>query len=504
MRYLKKYNLLFLALVLLIGLYACLRLYHLTNFPIFTDESIYIRWSQIALNDASWRFISLTDGKQPMFVWIAMLTLKLFDDPVFGGRFVSVIAGFFSLLGITLLGREIFKNTKIGLFTGFLYVIYPFALMYDRLALYDSLVAMFIIWSLYFSILLVRHVRLDLGMILGMIIGGGMLTKSSANFGFILLPFSLLLFPFKKHFDKNRLIRWVLFAVVAFVIANVIYNMLRLSPFFHIIGEKNLTFIYSFHDWIQNPFAYVIGNLQGLGSWDISYLTLPFLVLIPAAFVVNKKYTGEKLLLLAWFIVPFMALAFFGKVIYPRFTLFMTMPLVVLGAYSLYVLQQYTKNLWLKLLIVIVFIGQFLYFDYKILFDINNAPLPQAEKDQMITGWAGGTGVKETITFLQEKAQNGKIFVGTEGTFGLMPSSLEMYLVQNPNITIKSYWPINEAPPQEILDASKKMPTYVVFYQPCPSCKESGFAPQSWPVKPVFQVRKPLNGSLYTLYQVTQ
>ena len=501
-KYFKKYQLVSLLLVLLVVGYLGTRLFHLTNFPIFTDEAIYIRWSQIALHDASWRFISLTDGKQPMYVWIALFTLKLFHDPLFAGRFVSVIAGFFSLIGITLLGREIFKDTKIGLFAGLIYVLYPFSLMYDRLALYDSLVAMFIIWSLYFSVLLVRHVRLDIALILGMIIGGGMWTKSSADFGFILLPFSLLLFPFKKHFDRARLFRWVVFALVAFLLANAMYNLLRLSPFFYIIGEKNLTFIYSFHDWIQSPFAYVFGNLKGLISWDVSYLTIPFLVLIPVAFFINKKFIGEKLLLLVWFIVPFMALAFFGKVIYPRFTLFMTMPLIVLGAYSLYVLQQYTKNLWLKVLIILVFLGQFAYFDYKILFDINNSPLPEAEKNQMITGWAGGTGVKETIAFLQEKAQNEKIFVGTQGTFGLMPYALEIYLVDNPNIIIKSYWPVNEVPPRDLIDASKKMPTYVVFYQPCSSCKESGYAPSTWPVKPVFRVRRPLNGSLYTLYQV--
>jgi hypothetical protein len=375
--------------------------------------------------------------------------------------------------------------------------------MYDRLALYDSTVAMFMVWSLYFTVLLVRHVRLDLGMILGMIIGGGMLTKSSADFGYILLPFSLLLFPFKKHFDKQRLIRWVIFAFVAFVLANIIYNVLRLSPFFYIIEQKNLTFIYSFHDWIRSPFAYVWGNLQSLILWDLWYITIPFAILIPVAFIVSKKFVGEKLLLLAWFIVPFMALAFFGKVIYPRFTLFMTMPLVILGGYGLYVLQQKTKSLWLKILIILVFLGQFLYFDYKIIFDINNAPLPKAEKDQMITGWAAGSGVKETVAFLQDKAQSGKIFVGSEGTFGLMPYALEIYLGKNPNITIEGYWPINTAPPQDLLDASKKMPTYVVFYQPCPICQYSGVAPQAWPVKQIFQVKKPLNGSLYTLYQVT-
>jgi 4-amino-4-deoxy-L-arabinose transferase-like glycosyltransferase len=497
-----KNKLLILSLIILAILYGAIRLYHLTTFPIFTDEAIYIRWSQIALHDGAWRFISLTDGKQPMYIWIGMVMIKLFQDPLFAGRFVSVLAGFGSLIGFILLGREVFKDTRFGIFSGFIYLLYPFALMYDRLALYDSLVAMFIIWSIYFSALLARHNRLDLGMILGFIIGGGMLTKTSANFGFILLPFSLLLFPFKKHVDKRSLFLWILYSGAAFLIANGMYNFLRLSPFFHIIGEKNFTFIYSFIDWIQSPFAYVFGNLKGLSAWLIGYLSIPFLLLIPASFFVNKKFQKEKLYLLIWFLVPFFALAFFGKVIYPRFILFMTMPLLLLSSYGLYTLLLSAKRFRLQCVIALVFLIQFIIVDYFILTDLNHAPIPQAERDQMITGWAGGTGVKETVAFLQKESKNKKIYVGTQGTFGLMPYALEIYFFDNPNVTIKSYWPLTDIPPADIITASKTMTTYVVFYQPCSTCKEAGDAPSTWPVTPVLQFQKPDSVMKYTLYQV--
>ena len=62
--------------ILLGALFAATRLTHLATLPIFTDEAIYIRWSQIGMRDANWRFISLTDGKQPMFTWIMMIFLS--------------------------------------------------------------------------------------------------------------------------------------------------------------------------------------------------------------------------------------------------------------------------------------------------------------------------------------------------------------------------------------------------------------------------------------------
>src|SRR5258706_6489945 len=109
MSFLRK-NFWFLFGICLLTLFFFTRFYNILNLPIFTDEAIYVRWAQIASNDAAWRFISLTDGKQPMFVWIAMVLMKFIQDPLFAGRTVSVIAGFFSMIGLFFVGNELFKN----------------------------------------------------------------------------------------------------------------------------------------------------------------------------------------------------------------------------------------------------------------------------------------------------------------------------------------------------------------------------------------------------------
>jgi len=431
-----------------------------------------------------------------------MILMRFIHDPLLAGRLVSVGAGVVSLVGIFFLTSEIFSNRKIGILASLLYVLFPFSLVYDKLALYDSLVAALIVWALYFEVLLVRRLRLDLAMILGIIMGLGMLTKTSNNFAFILLPFSLLLFNFKDNKRKVNLRNWVIFAVVSVVIANAMYMVLRLSPFYHIIGEKNLTFIYSFKEILQDPFGHLIGNLKGLSTWLVEYITIPFLILIISSFLVGRKYFKEKLLLLVWFIVPFMALAVFGKVIYPRFILFMTMPLLVLGAYALFYMITFSKKVWLKGLVLVVFLLMFVINDFFILTDFIRASIPQSDKSQFIASWPSGVGVSETITFLKEKAQAQKIYVGTEGTFGLMPYSLEIYLKDNPNIKTQGFWPITDVPPKEAVEAAKVMPTYFVFYQPCPSCPTTGVAPKFWPVRQIFQIPKLEKGSYYTLYQL--
>jgi 4-amino-4-deoxy-L-arabinose transferase-like glycosyltransferase len=501
MEFLKKHAWIFLGLGIF-TLYFFTRLYNILGLPIFTDEAIYVRWAQIASNDAAWRFISLTDGKQPMYVWIAMVLMKLIHDPLLAGRIVSVIAGFFSMIGLFFLTNEIFKNRKIALFTSFMYVIYPFSLVYDRMALYDSLVAMFIIWAIYFEILLVRHLRLDLALILGMIMGGGMLTKTHANFALILLPLSLLLFNFRAKNWKKLLGKWIIFALVAVFIANAMYLVLRLSPFFHIIETKNYVFSYQPQELLQAPFAYFLHNLSPLSDWVIKYMTLPFLVLVVASFLTGKKYLKEKLLLLAWFILPIVATAFIGRLLYPRFILFMTIPLLILGTYALYQMVVFAKKIWLKIIICVVFLMMFVVNDFYIITDLAKAKIPRSDLGQFIVSWPSGGGVKETIDYLTEKSKTEKIYVGTEGTFGLMPYALEMYFINNPNVTIKAFWPVNDTMPEEVITASKSMPTYFVFYQPCSPCARAGIAPKQWPVTQIFQIKKLEKEVYYTLYQV--
>ena len=486
----------------IIALYFFTRLYNILGLPIFTDEAIYVRWMQIAENDPDWLFISLTDGKQPLFIWAGIPLLNLFSDPLFAARMVSVFAGFFSLIGIFFLASELFNNKKLGLLASFLYALFPFALVYDRIALYDSMVATFVIWGLYLGVLLVRYLRIDIAIGLGVVAGLGMLAKTSANFGLILLPFSLVLFDWKDKKRNKKLLKWGAYAILAVIIANVIYQLLRLSPFFYIVAEKNLLFIYSPEQWIKSPFAFVFNNSRTLFEWVATYLTVPFLILVAASFFVTKKYLPEKLFLLACFIVPFFSLSFFGKLLYPRYLLFMTMPLLILGSFTLYHLLLLIKNIWLKGIVIIVFTAMFVVTDYFIITDFVKASVPKAEKGQFITDWPGGVGVRETIAYLSEKAKDEKIYVGTGGTFGLMPYALEIYLHDNPNITIKGFWPVESTPPKEVLEAAKKMPTYFVMYQGCPSCPETGIAPSEWKAESVLEFERIEPDSFYNLYEI--
>lgn len=483
-----------LTVVGILILYFVSRLLSLNNFPIFTDEAIYLRWAQIAKNDANWRFISLTDGKQPLFVWLTMISMKIIADPLTAGRLVSVLAGAATLIGLVFLGKVLFQRWKIGMIAGALYVVSPFALVYDRLALMDSLLATLLLWSLTLEILVVKTLRLDLTLILGGVIGLTVLTKTSGFLALYLLPVSLIFFDDKENGKLRRLIKWLGLVLVVLLISQMMYSILRLSPFFHLIAQKDKTFIYPFFEWLTRPLVFFKGNLAGLKNWTVGYLTWPVIMTILAGLFGGLKFFKERLFIFAWFIIPFIGLALFGRVIYPRFIFFMVIPLLLLAAFAITLFSERVKKSLITVSFFIVIILPSLITDTDLITDPRRAKIPFSDSNQYYNDWPSGWGIKESVVFFQEKAKRGKIAVFTEGTFGLLPAGLELYLVDDKNISITGIWPVPAEPSKEILITARSKPTYLIFFQNQP--------PPAWPLTKIKEVKKGLVERFHTIYQV--
>jgi 4-amino-4-deoxy-L-arabinose transferase-like glycosyltransferase len=501
MRLLKLYRWHILAVVGLCIAYFMTRLYKLDSLPIFTDEAIYMWWAQTGKLDASWRFISLVDGKQPFYIWLSMVAMYGVKDPLLAGRLVSVFAGFLSVIGLIVVGRELFKNWWVGIVAGFFYIVFPFALVHDRMALYDSLVGTLFIWVFYLEVLLVKKIHSTIAFILALVMGAGMLTKTSAFITAALLPTTLLLFNQPKNQRKSKFFLWVGYSILAVGLAYGYYSILRLTPFFGIITTKNAEFVYPLKEWIQHPFTYFVNNSLGIITVLNAYITIPVLLLVIASLFIQKSFWKEKILLLIWFGATLVYLAFFGKVIYPRHFFFTTLFLLPLAALTVIAIYSKIKNIFLTSIIVIVIIGMQLYADFFILTAFAKAPLPDADRFQYISGWPSGGGVKEAVTFFQNESKDKKIEIYTQGTFGLMPYALNIYLQGNTNAHITGIWPITVDIPKEILQSAKKYPTYILFYQECDDCGDIGNAPSSWPLKEILRIKK-AEGIYLVVYKV--
>jgi hypothetical protein len=290
------------------------------------------------------------------------------------------------------------------------------------------------------------------------------LTKSSGFFNLYLLPFSLWLFFWGDKRRLKILFLWLGLTLLVVAESQGIYSVLRLSPFFHLIREKNTVFVYSFADWWAHPWRFFVGNLKGLINWFSGYFGWPMLITVIGGLVM-RRFFKEKILLLAWFVPPFLLLALLGKVLYPRFIFFMTLTLLPISALLVErILLLGWKRKW-TILVFFVFIFNWLWTDWQWLTVPYQAKIPMAEKGQYLDGWPAGGGIVEAVTYFKQEAQGGPINLATEGTFGLLPYALEIYLHREPNIQIKGFWPLEERLPTEILASVQRRPTYLILNQ---------------------------------------
>lgn len=428
MDFLFKYRKDFIVFAAVAVLYFALRLPNLTIQPIFADEAIYIRWAQIMKAEPTLRFVSLSDGKTPLFMWAMTPMFKIFDDPLFAGRFLSVLSGFMTMTGLFFLARRVF-NKAISYWTILLYAACPYAVFFDRMALVDSMLAAFTVWVIYFSIWLLKSLRLDIAMILGYLLGGALLVKTPAMMNLLILPLSVV--GIAKKRDSHYLLKLLLYWGVAILIALAIYNVLRLGPGFQLLSSRNADYVFSPIELIGRPLDPFIPHLNDISDWFPKFLTIPVLI---AAFIgILMSILSFKRLawvILIWIFVPLVLNMAFLKTFTARYLLSSIPPLLIFSGVGIdYVLKKIGKYKLLATGIsLIVLLSLSFRFDYLLLTNLALVPLPLEERRGYLEDWTAGYGFKEIAQFVLDENKNQPVAVGTEGFFGTLPEGLQIYL----------------------------------------------------------------------------
>lgn len=407
------------------------RLYNLTLLPVFADEAIYIRWAQIMKAEETLRFLPLSDGKQPLFMWVMIPFFKFISDPLYAGRLLSVLCGLGTMIGIFVLSNLLFKNKLTAFLSAFVYALIPFALFFDRMSLVDSMLSMFGVWTFVFSYLSVTRQRLDFALIAGFALGGAWLTKSPAVFFAIMLP-TLLIF-------SKKTISSIFYIVITFLVGYGFYNILRLGPNFHLLASRNADYIYPLSHFLSSPldplkpfllqscqWLFMMGGIGLIALWILSY------------FVNYKKYWKEILVLSVWFLAPIFVESEFAKVLTARYILF-TIPYLILLSGSTFLTNNKTI-VKVATFFVLIFVFTSVTFDYHLLTNPQKANLPRSERSGYLEEWTSGYGIKEATNYIRNvylQNPDKTIVVGTEGYFGTLPDGAQIYLNNYKNIIVK-------------------------------------------------------------------
>lgn len=444
-----------LLIILLIGF--GIRTINLTILPIFVDEAIYVRWAQVMAHEPTLRFLPLSDGKQPLYMWVLMFVIKYFQDPLFIGRLISVFTGTGTTLGIFVLSYQLFKNKSVSMFSTFLYILSPFAVFFDRMALVDSMLSMFGVWAAIFAFLSSKFKRLDFAMMAGFALGFASLTKSPAIFIAFLLPLFWL-------FNKDWKGLWRL--GITYLIAFVMYNIQRLGPNFALLNSRTADYVLPLNHVFTNFFDPLLPHLKDFVVWLSS---MGPVVLIPlllfGIYAGLKTNLWKTLILVIWVVFPVVVQAELGLTFTARYVFFTLPYLFILAGMAIT-----SKNVWLRNIVyglVGLFVIQSSIFNYYLLTNPYKANLPRGERSGYLEEWTAGQGIKEVSEYLKvEEAKNpGKqMVVGTEGYFGTLPDGLQIYVNNKPNIVVIGVGVIIEDVPQSLKDALKAgNKTYLVI-----------------------------------------
>ena len=445
---------LILIAILAIGL--GIRLYNLTILPVFVDEAIYVRWAQVMATEPTLRFLPLSDGKQPLYMWILMFVIKYFNDPLYIGRLLSVATGIGTTLGIFTFSYLLFKNKLVSLFSVFVYAISPFTVFFDRMALVDSMLSMFGVWTAIFAFLTAKYKRLDYALLAGFCLGFAALTKSPALFIALLLPTFWIMYDWKSIWRLG----------VTYILAFAMYNIQRLGPNFSQLTARTGDYVLPFSHLWTRFFDPLVPHIKDFFVWLYSMgpITIIPIILIGIYFGL-KKYTKETIILLIWVLVPVIVQSEFAKAFTARYIYF-TLPYLFILAGMIFLIQIK----WLKTmsyLLIILFIIQSSIFNFYLLTIPEKANLPRGERSGYLEEWTAGQGIKEISEYLRtvESKNPGKqIVVGTEGYFGTLPDGLQIYVNKLPNIVVIGVGVIIADTPQslkEALEAGNR--TYLVI-----------------------------------------
>ncbi len=300
--------------------------------------------------------------------------------------------------------------------------------------MYDPLAGMFVALALVLQLELAKRPRLDVALVLGAVIAGGLLTKLTTSVALYLLPLSALVFDWSRLGLRRRLGAWLGYAGISLVIAWAGYQVLKLSDFYDDLGPgREVLAQHGVGEALSRPWHWLSANWPTYQDALLGYLTIPLVLAAVLGAVVGLRRTPLLAGLLAcWFVLPAAAIVLLADFPYTRWltvAIPALVPLLALGiVWLLDALRDRMPGSRGRVAVaaaVVVGFGPALLFDARVLATPTDAPYPGDDLAAFVTQFSAGAIWEDVADDLTALAA-GRPVVVAAGSFCCRTLALEL------------------------------------------------------------------------------
>jgi len=398
----------FVAVVALSLVYLGTRLVDLAGLPVFYDEADYTVVA-IALGRAPLHtnpFLLMTYwGVPPLYTWVAAWPATAAANPLLAARLVSVVVGLVGLPAVLWCGWAV-GGRSTGLLAGLFYVVSPFLLFFQRMALVDPLLTTVSAYALAATIEMVRQPHMRAALLLGICLSLAVLTKATGPLLFSLPAVALAC----THGQRRQVLRY---ALVAWVIGAAAELLL-----FTVSDSGAMVGILSQHHQSASYIRLVVSSLSTIGVTLWVYCTPPVFLL--ALWGVRTLWrTVEGRVIAAWFVLAGAPFLLVHEGLTSRYLLPMVVPLVVLAARGAVALGVHAGEVRpfrprhggqkVRALLAVAAVSMVVVLsawqDAPIVNDARAAALTPDDRAQYIDRWPAGYAIEEALRVIRRDAQ---------------------------------------------------------------------------------------------------
>jgi hypothetical protein len=381
-------------------LYLVSRLSLLAAWPIFFDEAHYTLSALLIGRDPlhTSPFIEVAYwGVPPLFTWIAAPLTRLVSDPLLACRLTSAGIGACGLLGIWKCARAV-GGPAVALVAAAGYVLCPFVLIYNRMALVDGLLATISTFALLAAMRLAREPGVRTAVPLGACCMAAIFTKIFGPLDLALACAAVIAAPAAARRLAARA------AGLAILMGLVACLVLLLAP-----GGQSLVLVAAQQQGGSlGLLARLTGQVTVIAQSYWLYVTPPVLVLA-AIGAFSALRTPESKVLLLWALVSW--LPFVVIHLSPRYLLSGAIPLIVLTAQGTVALGRVTapeqgrvsgpvRRIGAGVLVVLAILAC-VREDVPLIAAPAHAAMVEGDREQYIAGWPAGYALERALADLR-------------------------------------------------------------------------------------------------------